>query len=194
MYKNGKIYALRTHHSNKIYIGSTTTELNERFKSHKKKSNKAYSKILFEKYDDVYIELIELFSCETKKDLHRREGEIIKENFENCVNERIAGQTQKEWVIEYRIKNKDILAEKAKQYNIEHQAERKEQQKQYVMKNKDSIRKRRIARYNNTDREERLKTQQEWTEKNRDYVNAKQRENYAKRQAKKLVICAVGFP
>ena len=60
------------------YIGSTTATLKRRFSNHKTHTTSAKS--LFAKYDDVYIELLEDFPCETKAQLHRREGELQKEN------------------------------------------------------------------------------------------------------------------
>ena len=68
------------------------------------------SKILFEKYDDVRIELIEEYPCENKMVLERREGEHIRNN--NCINKMVSGRTQKEW----REDNKDKLQEICKEY------------------------------------------------------------------------------
>jgi hypothetical protein len=42
------------------------------------------SKILFEKYDDVRIELIEEYPCKNKMQLNKREGYYIRNN--DCVN------------------------------------------------------------------------------------------------------------
>jgi hypothetical protein len=53
------------------------------------------SKILFEKYDDVRIELIEEFPCENKMELNKREGHYIRTL--ECVNKLVAGRTKKEW-------------------------------------------------------------------------------------------------
>jgi hypothetical protein len=51
------------------------------------------SKILFEKYDDVRIELIEEFPCENKMELNKREGHYIRTL--ECVNKRIAWKNKK---------------------------------------------------------------------------------------------------
>jgi hypothetical protein len=51
------------------------------------------SKILFQKYDDVRIELIEEFPCENKMELNKREGHYIRTL--DCVNKVIPGRTQK---------------------------------------------------------------------------------------------------
>ena len=108
-YKNGKIYALRTHKGDEVYIGSTTQSLSKRFYYHKNAPNSTTARVLFKKYDDVYIELIELYPCESKQELCRREGEIQREHKER-VNYAIAGQIR----AEYNAANKDFIAERKK--------------------------------------------------------------------------------
>jgi hypothetical protein len=61
-----------------------------------KKKSKCSSKILFEKYNDVRIELIECFPCDNKEQLTKKEGEYIRKL--DCVNKNIAGRTYKEYV------------------------------------------------------------------------------------------------
>ena len=101
-YKNGKIYVLRSHQTEDIYIGSTTTKLSKRFHNHKfhfkKWKNGKFTYITsFElmKYDDVYVELLELCPCDTKIELCRREGQLQREM--ECLNKQIAGRTPKEY-------------------------------------------------------------------------------------------------
>ena len=96
-YKNGKIYKLWSLEGDDIYIGSTINSLHKRLFHHKKPSNNCRSKLLFEKYKEVKIELIEEYVCENKAQLNRREGEIIRLNKEFIVNHRIEGRTPKEW-------------------------------------------------------------------------------------------------
>jgi hypothetical protein len=85
-YKNGKIYKLWSPQGDDIYIGSTTQPLYARLSAHKRRV-KCSSKILFEKYDDVRIELIECVPCDNKEQLTKKEGEYIRNN--NCVNRAI---------------------------------------------------------------------------------------------------------
>ena len=108
-YKNGKIYTIRSHQTDKIYIGSTTQPLSKRFHCHKGRyiislSRKTNYITSFEiiKYGDAYIELLEEFPCETKDQLHKREGECIR-NEPNCVNKFVPGRTTKQ----YREEHKD---------------------------------------------------------------------------------------
>jgi len=98
-YKNGKIYAIKSHLTDKIYIGSTANPLNERFNTHTTayKANRlsCSSKEILQ-YDDAYIELLENYPCESRSELERREGEVITTTA-NHVNIKIAGRTQQEW-------------------------------------------------------------------------------------------------
>jgi hypothetical protein len=126
-FQNGKIYSIRSHQTEKIYVGSTTQPLYKRFHQHKKPSNKTNSKEIM-KFADAYIELIENYPCIDKDELHMREGEIIRER--DCVNRNIAGRTKAEW----REDNKENIKEINKQYREEH----KEEIKQYRQDNKET--------------------------------------------------------
>jgi hypothetical protein len=148
-YKNGKIYSLRTHKSDECYIGSTTQPLSKRFYHHKKNNNTS-SKSLFEKYDDVYIELIELFPCETKSQLHKREGELQREHKERMVNKNIAGRTDQEYHLDnldkhktykeqYRAENKELIAKGKKKHYEENKAKVLQKCKDYREANKEKI-------------------------------------------------------
>ena len=101
-YNNGKIYAIRSYQTNEIYIGSTTQKLCKRmgghrsnYKKYKKTGKKGTTSCEILKFSDAYIELIELFPCTTKVELHKREGQKIREI--KCVNRCIAGNTHEEW-------------------------------------------------------------------------------------------------
>ena len=133
-YKNGKIYAIKSNETDEVYIGSTCDILKGRFCSHKADFKRKlrgekfrYStsdKLL--KYSDAYIELIEEYPCETKRELLDREGYFIK-NTPNCVNTQIQGRTMAEWRVdnaekikkyskEYYEKNREIQNEKHKEW------------------------------------------------------------------------------
>ena len=79
-YQNGKIYKI-TGGNSLPYIGSTSVTLSRRFSKHKidktfylkhNKSNKCASFDLLD-FEDCKIELIELFPCNTKRELEIRE-------------------------------------------------------------------------------------------------------------------------
>ena len=140
-YKNGKIYSIRSHQTDKIYIGSTTQPLSKRLSAHKThfrayldgKYHKITSFDIIE-YGDAYIELLEECPCETKDQLHKREGECIRAE-PNCINRCVAGRSQKE----YREQNTDKLREKNKQYREQNTDKLKEYRKQYRELNRDTI-------------------------------------------------------
>jgi hypothetical protein len=140
-YSKGKIYALRSHQTDDIYIGSTIQALSVRIGEHKRTYKKyingnSNSLTSFEliKYDDCYIELIEDYPCENKNQLEKREGELIRSM--ECVNKRIEGRTYKE----YREDNKEQLAEKNKKWREKNKDEIREKRKRYREENKDTIR------------------------------------------------------
>ncbi len=106
-YTKGKIYSIRSYQTDEIYIGSTTQALSMRIGGHranyKKYLNDKYEYITsfkIIKYDDCYIELIELCSCNSKEELFKKEGEFIRSM--KCVNRCIAGRTRKEYHEEHK--------------------------------------------------------------------------------------------
>ena len=130
-YKNGKIYAIRSHQTEQIYIGSTTQSLSIRFAEHKRdiknrvgKRQPCSSKEILQ-YPDAYIELIEEYPCDNKEQLNKKEGEHIRSN--NCVNKYIAGQTDKE----YRDINREKMIEYQKEYYKQNKILILEQKKEY---------------------------------------------------------------
>ena len=152
-YENGKIYSIRSHQTQDVYIGSTCLQLTKRLSQHRanykryKEGNyhfiTAYDIL---KYDDYYIELIEDCKCETKPQLERREGQVIREA-QNCINARIAGRTKrehyedtKEHVAErdkqYRANNKEVIARRKKQYAENNKEIIAIKHKQYALDNK----------------------------------------------------------
>jgi hypothetical protein len=117
-YANGKIYTIRSHQTEKYYIGSTTAPLTKRFSQHNCNYNKNKHSNIIEifKYGDAYIELLEEFSCKNKNELNKREGELIREHKNNCVNIKIPCRPFSEYQKEWKEKNKDEIKEKRKIY------------------------------------------------------------------------------
>jgi hypothetical protein len=124
-YSNGKIYTIRFHNSNEIYIGSTTQSLAVRFGEHKRQKSMPIYKLINTKYNgdwkECYYELYEKYSCNNKEELYKYEGEIIRkfkdENYD-CINRKIAGRYNNK----YYEDNIEKLKEKQKNYyndNIE---------------------------------------------------------------------------
>lgn len=152
-YQDSKIYALRSYQTDKVYIGSTYNTLAKRFGSHKSdfKNPKNYitsHEIL--KYEDCYIELVEDFPCNSKNELNRREGQVIRET--NCVNKFISGRTHREYcndnpeliaAINKRTydkhKHTDKFKEARKKYQEEHKEEIADNRRRYYQDNKEEI-------------------------------------------------------
>lgn len=107
------------------------------------------------------------------------EGELIREYKSKddliCVNILIAGRTKKEYFIEYKIKNKDILKIKRKEYKLNNKEKIKEQNKEYRLNNKEEIKDKSIEYYENN-KEQINKNSKEYYEKNKEKLNKRRRE------------------
>ena len=192
-YTSGKIYQIVAPDGSK-YIGSTISTLTCRFGNHKRlykawKVGKQRNTSVFALFD-VYgvekckIELIENYSCDSKKELEKREGYIIKTT--DCINKVIAGRTSEE----YRVDNMEILREKFKDFYNKNREAQVNRVSQYYIENKDKVTKRmKIYSHENLDKirerkrkyrhdnAEKIKEQKRaWRERNRDRVNARKRE------------------
>jgi hypothetical protein len=146
MIKNikGRIYAVRSPNTDKIYIGSTIMPLSKRMYQHRHLNNLCTSKQIIEA-GSAYIELIENYECNDKNELHKREGELIREHKNICVNKFIPCRTKIEYRNEnkeklsasekiYRNKNKEKLSQWHKEYYSKNEKNRKEYKKQYDKK------------------------------------------------------------
>ena len=188
-YQDGQIYTIRCRTDNTlIYVGSTTMTLSRRMVAHRcssKTSNRKLYSCVNGNWDDWYIELYEVFPCENKQELNKREGEIIREI--GTLNGQIAGRTPMEWRKENWIENKEVLSAKGKeqhqkhreerlevsrQYNIDNNEARKEYKKKYREEHKEEISAKRIAYYH------------EVQSKNKEYLNMKAKEYYLRKKNK----------
>jgi hypothetical protein len=156
-FKRGKIYTIRSHKTPLIYVGSTTQKhLSNRLSGHKtqykryKKDKAGFcaSFDILEIDENCYIELYEEYPCDSKEQLDKREGQVIREL--DCCNKRIAGRTPREWYednkqkkLDYRKQyyatHKDKCKEQSREYQITHKDELKDYMKKYRTKNKDKI-------------------------------------------------------
>lgn len=92
---------------------------------------------------DAYIELLENYPCQTKKELRLREAYHIGNN--NCVNHVIPERTQKE----YREAKKGKMTNYNKEYRVKNLEKEKTRWAEYYEKNKDRINERkRLNRQN----------------------------------------------
>jgi len=145
-YQNGKIYTIRYRlDESLLYVGSTTQPLHKRWYEHRRKHNNpnsfnynTYLSFKMRETNDInnwHIELYELYPCNTKKELERKEGQVIRLLNAN-LNQVIAGRTYQEWAEE----NKERLKEYNKKYNEEHKEELKTKKIEYYQKNIDKFR------------------------------------------------------
>jgi hypothetical protein len=171
-YQNGKIYTIRSYQTEKYYIGSTASTLTKRLSGHKTSSNYTTCKIIID-YGDAYIELLELFPCNSKIELMKREGELQRLYKNDIVNRKIECRTKQEYYIdnvnkiktnvqeyyknnvniikEYQLEYKKDNADKIQEYSQEYYEKNAdiilENKKQYYKKNADEIKKRRRQKY-----------------------------------------------
>jgi len=101
-YQNGKIYKLVDLDNRDTYIGSTTQSLakrkydhNAKYKSYMKGKYHYVTSFDIIKNDNFDIYLIENYPCQSKEELHAREGYWQRKI--DCVNRITLGRTQKEY-------------------------------------------------------------------------------------------------
>jgi len=148
-YQKGKIYCLRSYQTDLVYIGSTLNPLYKRKGQHKnvynlwlKNNNNYVSSFEIIKYDDAYIELVENYPCNSREELLRREGQIIRET-KNCCNKRVAGRTKNECDKD-NIQQRNVQKSEWVKKNKEHVKDYKDN---WYQENKERILIERINRY-----------------------------------------------
>ncbi len=146
-YGKGKIYTIRCRTDDTlIYVGSTVQPLSKRLGNHKadSKREKCKNYLIYKTingdWNNWHIELHSLYPCNSKEELERKEGEIIREI--GTLNVVINGRTQKEWhednkehMKAYREANKERDKERDKEWYEKN----KEARKTYVKANKEQI-------------------------------------------------------
>lgn len=168
-YKQGKIYKIVSNTDDDIcYVGSTTQPLLcQRMVEHRSgygrwknggKCDKTSSYDMFDKYgvSNCRIELIEIFPCNSKDELTKKEGEYIRSL--ECVNKKIAGRTKQGWYND----NRDICLEKNREYNYANRDAILEYKKGYCEANKNII----------------VEYKKKWFRANKDTVYEKAKEKY----------------
>ncbi len=131
-YQDSKIYTI-TCEDGSVYIGSTIQSLNDRLCSHKTDETCSMYQYIHNNYDGDWCKcklgLYEKYICNNKKELTKREGEIIR--LFGTINKQIAGRTREEYeefrkadkkkyLQKYYSKNKPSIEEKKKQYRKIH--------------------------------------------------------------------------
>lgn len=175
-YKNSKIYTIRSHQTDKIYIGSTTQRLSKRLYEHRKKyrlfkdqnskCNDYYTSYEILKYEDHYIELIKEFPCENLQQLRKEEGKHIRSS--NCVNKYISGRNSYSDYTEIEKKNhntkrrkeymenenkRKLILERNRIYHEKNREKIKNRKRQHYKKNKEKFKAKSHERYINMKKE-----------------------------------------
>ena len=173
-YQNGKIYTIRSNQTVKYYIGSTAQKtLAQRLGKHRSNYNdymngKGHFRYVFEilKYNDYYIELLELTPCNSKIELERREGQLQRQYKSEIVNNNIAGQT----VIEYKETHKEEIKANQQVYNETHKEQIKAKTQAYNETHKERIKANHQA-YNETHKEQIKAQTQAYRERRKEIIN-----------------------
>lgn len=149
-YSDGKIYKLTSKNTEKIYLGSTYNELNKRLYNHIGKYNQYikgtghyYTAFELLEFEDIEIELIMMFPCNTKKELEQKEGEFIKLFGEKCVNYVVAGRNTKEHYQD----NREVYSINNKKYHDINKETIRARHKEYYQLNKEAISEKRKIYY-----------------------------------------------
>jgi hypothetical protein len=157
-YSKGKIYTIRCRTDDSlIYVGSTIQPLAVRWGGHKvdSKREQCKNRVIYitinNDWDNWYIELYELYPCNTREELERKEGEIIRQI--GTLNCKIAGRTDKE----YYIDNKEDIQKRNKEYSENNKNKILEYHKEYHENNKEKL----------------IKIAKEYYENNKDKINEK---------------------
>jgi len=210
-YSKGKIYKIvNDDFPDLVYYGSTIVSLKERMRGHKNSTKgMCTSKKLFET-NNVKIELVEDFPCETKRQLEIREKYYILKY--ECINRCIPVRTKEE-LQQYYIKNREKNREKIKarmkqyrqdtkehryeynkKYNEEHKEEKKIYRKKYKEINKEII-KQKNKIYNDNRKEENTQRSKEWRKKNPEKfkeIQKRANEKRKERAKEEKIICDCG--
>jgi len=167
-YQQGKVYVIRSPHTDDEYIGSTIQTLCQRMSGHR--ANKNCRSHLIIDAGDAYIELIEEYPCDNIEQLRRREGEIIRSR-PNCINRNVAGRTEKEWTED----NKTILRQKRLVYLEITKEKHRASWKAYREKHKENRKK-----YEKENKEALKAYHKQYREKNKEKMSQKAKERYRK--------------
>ena len=151
-YQQGKIYKIVCNTTGLIYVGSTCEQrLSQRLTKHVAtykqhlKNNYAYcsSYDIIEK-GNYEIILLETCPCSTSEELRMRER-FYKENI-NCINLKNPCKTKedaREWIINYRNKNRDLVNAIARKSNNKNKEKKAFSHKQWREKNIDKVKEQR---------------------------------------------------
>ena len=146
-YQQGKIYTLRCYTDTAlIYVGSTTKKLCDRKSNHKFNSIKTPEIFVYKTvldnggWDNWYIELVENFPCNSKEELEKREGEVMREI--GNLNSKIPRGLKRQDNPKYQNEYKRIIEENV-ELTMKNKESKKKYDKEYRESNTEKIKERR---------------------------------------------------
>jgi hypothetical protein len=145
-YLNGKVYAIRSHQTEQVYIGSTVERLSARMGKYRALYNKYkdgegcyYSCFKILDHADAYIELLAKHECLCREELDQYKGDYIRSE-PNAVNK-------------IRDEDTEQLRERKKKYREDNAEKIKAREKLYYQANREKIKQQvRIYKQNNVEK------------------------------------------
>lgn len=176
-YNRGKIYLIKCKsNENLIYVGSTIEHyLSTRFNKHKSHINCSLYQYINNpnnntNWCDWYIELYEMYPCENKMELCKRENEIIREKATINKIGYLTEEDKKQREKEYRETHKEDIKIKYKVYVEKNREKYLAKKAEYNEKNKEYKSQYMKKRYQER-KEEFIKKSKEYTERNNEKIN-----------------------
>jgi hypothetical protein len=185
---------------NYYYIGSTINHPRYRLNNHKKDSiafpdRHVYKHINSIGWENVHLDIVEEYPCDTKEELHKREDECIKQSLNDmyCLNYNracVSKEEHRENMTNYYLANREKIIEQHREYiktnkekveayhanyRIENAAERAEYSRQYAAENPEAVKATKKAYYEEH-KEEIVEKQKAYVEANKDAVKLRKKE------------------
>lgn len=146
-YSKGKIYCIRNHVDDEVYVGSTCETLSSRMSKHRYDCKRGKMYCIYEHMRHVgieacYIELIEEYPCENVGQLNMREGHYMRQmgTLNTCIPGAWAtAGNKKGYLKKYHEQNKSTILERVKLWSDENKEKKAEYYKNYRYLNRDKI-------------------------------------------------------
>lgn len=185
-YSSGKIYKLICNDGH-YYYGSTIVKLSQRFYGHKESSktmtSKVYTYINKIGWNNVKIELVESFPCETREELRKKENEYIISSIGddlnlNTLKSYISESEYNERCKNYYIANKEHILKRNETYYKTHEEQIKDKRHENYLKNREKVNSKNKA-YQEIHKEEVKQQRKEFYELNKERLCKDKREKRA---------------
>ena len=145
-YQEGKIYKICCNVTGECYYGSTTQTLAQRMGKHKRNTTNLLGAKAIISRGSFDISLVEVYPCDSKEELHKRERFYIENN--SCINK----HAKEAWIKEYKEINKEVIKTQRKGYYDANKEKIVTNSKTYYETNKESLTARRKA-YNEVNKD-----------------------------------------